>query len=69
MMKPEDVDGRKPVVAYGLDSLVAVELPNAIGRDLEADVLLMDLMGAGSIEALAREVVRKSRLIRVGLLE
>jgi len=49
--------------------LVAVELRNAIERDLEADVPLMELMGVGSVEVLVREMVRKSRLIKVGTLE
>lgn len=59
----EDVDRKKPVVAYGLDSLVAVELRNWITLELEANVPLMELMGSPSIENLAGKIANKSRLV------
>lgn len=59
----EDVDRKKPVVAYGLDSLVAVELRNWITSELEANVPLMELMNSPSIENLAGKIATKSRLI------
>ena len=59
----EDVDRMKPVVAYGLDSLVAVELRNWITLELEANVPLMEPMNSPSIESLADEIATKSRLI------
>ena len=59
----EDVDKKKPVVAYGLDSLVAVELRNWITTDLEAPVPLMQLMSSPSIENLAGKIATKSRLV------
>ena len=59
----EDVDRKKPVVAYGLDSLVAVELRNWITRDLEANVPLMELMNSPSIENLAGKIASKSNLV------
>ena len=63
----EDVDSKKPVVAYGLDSLVAVELRNWITVDLEASVPLMELMSSPSIEALAGKIAAKSRLVAESL--
>lgn len=63
MIAQEDVDGRKPLVAYGLDSLVAVELRNWISRDLEATVPLMELMSSPSIEVLAGKIAEKSHLV------
>ena len=65
---PEDVDKKKPVVAYGLDSLVAVELRNWITVDLEAPVPLMELMSSPSIENLAGKIATKSRLVNRSLL-
>ncbi|CAF9923421.1 MAG: hypothetical protein ALECFALPRED_002379 [Alectoria fallacina] len=59
----ENVDRKKPVVAYGLDSLVAVELRNWITLDLEANVSLMELMNSPSIEKLAGKIATKSRLV------
>ena len=63
MMPGEDVDMKKPVVAYGLDSLVAVELRNWINCDLEASVPLMEFMNSASIEHLAGTIARKSKLV------
>ena len=59
----ENVDRKKPVVAYGLDSLVAVELRNWITLDLEANVPLMELMNSPSIEHLAGKIAAKSRVV------
>ena len=63
MMPREDVDVRKPLVAYGLDSLVAVELRNWISRELEANIPLMELMNNPSIEALAAKIAERSKLV------
>ena len=63
MTAEEDVDLKKPVVAYGLDSLVAVELRNSISRNLDANVPLMELMNSPSIEHLAGDIARKSKLV------
>lgn len=66
MMGVEDVDPLKPIVAYGLDSLVAVELRNWIAGELEAGIPLMTLMNAPSIVGVAGKIVEKSRLVVVG---
>lgn len=63
MIGKEDVDVGKPLVAYGLDSLVAVELRNWITVDLEATISLMELMNSPSINALAGKIAGKSRLV------
>ncbi|KAL8763349.1 MAG: hypothetical protein Q9184_000820 [Pyrenodesmia sp. 2 TL-2023] len=63
MMTVEDIDAKKPVVAYGLDSLAAVELRNWIAGELEANVPLMELMNSPSIEDLSEKIAMKSRLI------
>ena len=63
MTAEEDMDLKKPVAAYGLDSLVAVELRNSISRNLDANVPLMELMNAPSIEHLAGDIARKSKLV------
>ena len=51
------------MVAYGLDSLAAVELRNWIALDLETNVPLMELMNSPSVENLAGKIATKSRLI------
>ena len=63
MIPVEDVDRKKPVVAYGLDSLVAGELRNWITADLDAIVPLMELMNSPSIEALAGKITNVSKLV------
>ena len=59
----EDVDTKKPVVAYGLDSLVAVELRNWITTELDATVPLMELMNSPSMNALARKIATRSKSV------
>ncbi|KAI9750407.1 MAG: Type I Iterative PKS, partial [Chaenotheca gracillima] len=44
MIAEEDIRPDKALAAYGTDSLVAVELRNWITREMEASVLLMDLL-------------------------
>ena len=68
MIAVEDVDTKKPVVAYGLDSLAAVELRNWITSGLEATVPLIELMNSPSIEHLAGKIASKSRLVNPAFL-
>ena len=63
MMAVEDVDPKKPVVAYGLDSLVAIELRNWITIDLDAIITLMELMTSSSIQYLAGKIASKSKIV------
>ncbi|KAL9016615.1 MAG: hypothetical protein Q9180_008791 [Flavoplaca navasiana] len=69
MISADDIDVSKPVVAYGLDSLVAVELRNWITSGLEANVPLIELMNSPSIEHLAGKIVGKSRIVEKGLVD
>ena len=56
----EDLDTAKPLHAYGVDSLLAVELRNYFAKELSADVAIFDIMGAASIDAVSLTVARKS---------
>ncbi|KAL8941461.1 MAG: hypothetical protein Q9211_001817 [Gyalolechia sp. 1 TL-2023] len=67
MIPVEDVEIKKPVVAYGLDSLAAVEIRNWIASGLESTVPLIELMNSPSIENLAGKIANKSRLINKAL--
>ncbi|KAL8698413.1 MAG: hypothetical protein Q9224_001862 [Gallowayella concinna] len=69
MISVDDINISKPLVAYGLDSLAAVELRNWMTSGLEANVPLIELMNSPSIEHLAGKIVRKSRIVEKGLLE
>lgn len=57
-------DSSKPMHAYGVDSLVAVELRNWFSQVLEADVAVFEILGEGrSFEDLGTLVAGKSRVV------
>ena len=60
----EDVDPQKAITAFGVDSLVALELRQWINKHLRADVNLVDIMHSASVEELAAKVVTKSELTK-----
>ncbi|KAI1485448.1 hypothetical protein F5X96DRAFT_682809 [Biscogniauxia mediterranea] len=59
-MSPEDVEPSKPLSSYGVDSLMAVELRNYIGREFQAAVAVFDIMGGVPIAAIGDLVVERS---------
>ena len=61
-MSRDDIDISKPLHAYGVDSLLAVELRNYFAKELSADVAIFDLMGGPSIGAVTLTVAKKSTL-------
>ena len=58
----EEISPTKPVVALGLDSLVAVEVRSWIAKKMEAGISTMELMTAGDVRSLAEMVVARSKL-------
>lgn len=65
MMMPEsDVDEGKPLSAYGVDSLVAVEVRNWIARETGVDVSVFDLMANVPMRALAGDLAGKCKLLK-----
>ncbi|KAI6084919.1 hypothetical protein F4821DRAFT_164132 [Hypoxylon rubiginosum] len=59
-ISPDDVELNKPLSSYGVDSLMAVELRNWIGRDFGAAVAVFDIMGNVPVAAIGDLVVAKS---------
>ena len=59
---PEDIETTKPLHAYGVDSLLAVELRNWFARELGPDVAVFDIMGAKNIGVVGEVVAGKSGL-------
>jgi acyl carrier protein len=59
-MPPDDVDAAKPLFEYGVDSLVAVELRNWIGKEFLADVAVFDIMGGSTIVAIGALVAKRA---------
>ncbi|KAF1998108.1 polyketide synthase PksD [Amniculicola lignicola CBS 123094] len=58
----EDIDTDKHLPAFGVDSLVAVELRNWIGKEFEADVAVFDLMGGTTVKAIGKLVAKKTAI-------
>ena len=44
---PANVDVWQPMLSYGLDSLLALELRNWLATELSADVPIFEIMGGG----------------------
>ena len=59
----EEISTNKPVVALGLDSLVAVEVRSWITKELDTKISTMELMTSPSIKALADVVVARSSVL------
>ncbi|KAF2464008.1 reducing type I polyketide synthase [Lindgomyces ingoldianus] len=55
-----EVDVVKPLVAYGVDSLLAVELRSWMAREFGADVALFEIQGVMGFERLGRVVAERS---------
>jgi hypothetical protein len=62
MVPRDEMDQSRPIVVYGLDSLVAIEIRNWITRELEASLQVLELLTSSSITALAGTILKKSRL-------
>ena len=65
----ESIEPDRPLLAYGLDSLVAVELRNWMAGELGATVPLLELTNSQSIEALAQVAVTQSRFVDLAALK
>ncbi|KAI0543431.1 KR domain-containing protein [Xylaria curta] len=57
---PEDVDASRPVTAYGVDSLMAVELRNWILKDFGVEVLVFEILAGASISKIGEIVTKKT---------
>ncbi|KAL8891066.1 MAG: hypothetical protein Q9215_001837 [Flavoplaca cf. flavocitrina] len=58
-----DVDIRKPLPAFGIDSLVALELRQWIKRDFRAEMSIFDVVQGSSAVELAEMVMQKTELL------
>lgn len=62
-MAPEDIDTSKPVSAFGVDSLIAMEIRNWVFGILRATVGIFDILRSGPILQLAAKIAENSLLI------
>lgn len=65
----DDVEPSKPLSSYGVDSLMAVELRNYIGREFQATVAVFDIMGGVPISAIGDLVAERSTIGKVQKME
>ncbi|TIC96982.1 Compactin diketide synthase mokB [Colletotrichum higginsianum] len=63
MMPEDDVDAGKPLSAYGVDSLVAVEVRNWIAKEVAVEVSVFDIMANIPMRQLAADLAGKSKLL------
>lgn len=62
----DNFDEHKPIHAYGIDSLVAVDLRNWLSKQMRAVVAIFDVMGGLSIKAFGELVASKSLYCQSG---
>lgn len=58
-----EVDARRPMYSYGVDSLVALEVRNWITREMKANMALLDILSPVPMETFADQIAHKSRLV------
>ena len=61
-IKLEDVDTHQALHAYGVDSLIAVELRSWLGKEFAADVPVFEIVSGKTIEAVGELVAKTSRI-------
>ncbi|KAF1940979.1 hypothetical protein EJ02DRAFT_512715 [Clathrospora elynae] len=63
MMPKADIDAGRPLSAYGVDSLVAVEVRNWIAREMAVECSVFDVMQNVPMTQLAQNLAEKSKLL------
>lgn len=56
----EDIEVQKPIHAFGVDSLVALEVRYWFMKEMKADLTVFDIMSSANLLGLSRVAVRKS---------
>jgi zearalenone synthase (highly reducing iterative type I polyketide synthase) len=57
-----------PVYAYGVDSLVVIELREWFRKAIRSDVVVFDIQGNMSVADLAKKAAKRRKLVRILLL-
>lgn len=65
MIPVEDIGTDRPLSEYGMDSLVAVEMRNWIGREMDATIPILELMANEPLHQLASNILAKSSLVNI----
>ena len=65
----ENLEPSRALHAYGVDSLVAVELRNWFGQKLDAEMAVFEILGETTFEDIGRIVAGKSKIVEDLLLK
>lgn len=61
-IEPSDVDVEQPLHAFGVDSLVAIELRNWIAKQFAADIPVFEFMGGRAVAAIGDLVTKTGQM-------
>jgi NADPH:quinone reductase-like Zn-dependent oxidoreductase/NAD(P)-dependent dehydrogenase (short-subunit alcohol dehydrogenase family) len=64
VVSKDDIDPKKPIHMYGVDSLVAVEMRNWFAKGLGVDVSTTEILGGAGMAELAARVTKSSRYVK-----
>jgi acyl carrier protein len=63
-IEPRDVDPSKPLPAFGIDSLMAIELRSWLLKEMGAEVAVFEMLEGGSVRAFAALVATRSNFVK-----
>jgi aryl carrier-like protein len=67
VVSKDDIDPKKPIHKYGVDSMVAVEMRNWFSKGVGVDVGTTEILDDTGIAELAARVAKKSRFVKEDL--
>ncbi|KAG9239333.1 hypothetical protein BJ875DRAFT_491623 [Amylocarpus encephaloides] len=67
LMELEDLDSSRPANAYGVDSLVAVEVRAWVFKDVKSDVSVFEILSNAPLTQLAGNIAARSSLVGAGV--
>jgi NADPH:quinone reductase-like Zn-dependent oxidoreductase/NAD(P)-dependent dehydrogenase (short-subunit alcohol dehydrogenase family) len=64
VVSKDDIDPKKPIHRYGVDSLIGVEMRNWFAKGVGAEVATTEILGDAGIAELAATVASRSRFVK-----
>nr|ASK38717.1 polyketide synthase [Paecilomyces divaricatus] len=61
----DNIDSQRAMSEYGVDSLVAVEMRNWIGKEMESTMPILELLANQSISQLSEKIAQRSKVVAV----